>query len=328
MSAGQRQQREAQRQWAREQKADLKLHRDVQDIDHHVIQKGFGFLYAMLRADLPGEEEETLAKYVQELFDSEMRTLPKPEAGDQRAEIQGTAYEFDQWVMARVAEFVARANSVETARRFYRPILELGPAGKYWVEDFLQSWIVQGLQVSKDQKGYAAIWQEMVAYAETLPAWQPGDGNYRCRAEGLAVNLMGFSDAGVPVLGDAKYRDLIGSMAATFKRWADRGLKYGSAASWFAYFLRTESGQVLLAQGIKQLAKTVSSLHDREWQHHDLGALFTEVLSLCWKHRQKDVQKDAELQAAFLNILTVLCARDIPEALHLRTKVSEILGTL
>ena len=55
MSAGQRQQREAQRQWAREQKADRKLHRDMQDIDHHVIQKGFGFLYAMLRADLPGE---------------------------------------------------------------------------------------------------------------------------------------------------------------------------------------------------------------------------------------------------------------------------------
>ena len=106
-----------------------------------------------------------------------MRTLPKPEPGDERSEIQGTAYEFDQWVMGRVAEFVARANSVETARRFYKPILELGPAGKYWVEDFLQSWIVQGLQVSKDQKGYAAIWQDMVAYAETLPAWQPGNGN-------------------------------------------------------------------------------------------------------------------------------------------------------
>ena len=141
------------------------------------------------------------------------------------------------------------------------------------------------------------------------------------------MNLMGLSEIGVPVLGDAKHKDLVSSMAATFVQWGNRWLKYGAAAGWFAYFLRTESGQVLLAQGIKQLAKTVSSLPGREWQHHDLGALFTEVLSLCWKHRQKDVQKDAELQAAFLNILTVLCARDIPEALHLRTKVSEILGT-
>lgn len=201
-------------------------------------------------------------------------------------------------------------------------------AGKYWVEGFLQSWIAQGLRVTKDQIGYAAIWQDMVVYAETLPAWQPGDGNYWCRAESLAVNLMGLSEIGVPVLGDARHKDLIISMAATFERWGDRWLEYGAAAGWFAHFLSTESGRVLLAQGVKQLAKTVASLPDREWQHHGLGGLFTEVLSLCWKHRQKDVQKDAELQAAFLNILTVLCARDIPEALHLRTKVSEIIGTL
>jgi hypothetical protein len=327
MSAAERRQRGARRQWAREQKRDRKLDRDMQDIDHTVVQKGFGFLHAMLRADLSAEEESTLAKYIQELFDAEMRTLPKPEAGAERSEIQGTAYECDQWVMARVAEFVARTNSVETARKLYRPILDLGPAGKYWVEDFLQAWIAQGLRVSEDQKGYAAIWQDMVAYAETLPAWQPGDGNYWCRAESLAVNLMGLSEIGVPVLGDARHKELISSMAATFERWGNRWLKYGSGAGWFAYFLRTESGQVLLPQGVKQLAKIVGSLPDREWQHHGLGGLFTEVLSLCWKHRQKDVQKDAELQAAFLNILTVLCARDIPEALHLRTKVSEILGT-
>jgi hypothetical protein len=54
--------------------------------------------------------------------------------------------------------------------------------------------------------------------------------------------------------------------------------------------------------------------------------LFTEVVSLCWKHRQREVKKDASLREAFLRLLTVLCARQIPEALHLRAKVSEILG--
>ena len=60
------------------------------------------------------------------------------------------------------------------ARQFYRPILDLGPAAKYWVRDFLQSWIMQGLQVSADLQGFALIWQDMVAYTETLPAWQSG----------------------------------------------------------------------------------------------------------------------------------------------------------
>lgn len=182
------------------------------------------------------------------------------------------------------------------------------------------------MPLSSDLNGFASIWQDMLGCAETLPAWQPGDSNYYCRAEGLAVHLMGLSQIGISILGDAKYINLIGTMAVAFDGWAGRWLKHGSAAGWFAYFLRTESGQVLLRQGVKRLAAAAASLPDREWQHHDLGPLFTEVLSLCWKHNQKDVEKDATLRDAFLGLLTVLCARQIPEALHLRSKVSEILG--
>jgi hypothetical protein len=185
---------------------------------------------------------------------------------------------------------------------------------------------MQGLQVSPDLHGFALIWQDMVTYTETLSAWRPGETNYWSRAESLATELMGLSETGIALLGDAKYKDLIGSMGATFEQWANRWLKYASASAWFAYFLRTESGQVLLPQGIKQLAGAVGSLPDSDWHRHDLGALFTEVLSLCWKHRQKDVGKEASLREAFLRLLTVLCARQIPEALHLRAKVSEILG--
>ena len=300
------------------------MYREMPHIDLVVIHKGFGFIAAMLRQHVP-YEKKVLEGYVRELFDLLMRTLPRPKAEDERSEIEGTPYESDRWIMARVAEFVAHANSVETARIFYRPILELGPAAKYWVEDFLESWISLGLPLSGDLHGFASIWRDMVGYVETLPAWQPGDSNYWCRGEGLAVQLMGLGQFGIGVLGDAKYKDLIGSMAGAFERWAGRWLKYGSAAGSFAYFLRTESGQVLLRQGVKHLAAAAASSPDREWQHHDLGPLFTEVLSLCWKHNQKNIEKDATLREAFLRLLTVLCARQIPEALHLRSQVSEIL---
>jgi len=325
MPSGERQHRKALREWNSERNGNRKLYREMPDIDHEVIQKGFGFVAAMVRQHLPGEEPR-LGHYVRELFDSLMRTLPKPAAGDERSEIEGTSYQSDMWILARVAEFVSRANSVETARQFYRPILDLGPAAKYWVRDFLQSWMAQGLQVSPDLAGFTLIWQDMVAYTETLPAWQPGETNYWSRAESLATELMGLNEAGIALLGDTKYKDLISSMAVTFEQWGNRWLKYASASAWFAYFLRTESGQLLLPQGIKLLASKVGSLPDDDWHRHDLGALFTEVLSLCWKHQQKDVEKNASLREAFLRLLTVLCARQIPEALHLRTRVSGVLG--
>lgn len=77
---------------------------------------------------------------------------------------------------------------------------------------------------------------------------------------------------------------------------------------------------------LERFAAVVESLPDRDWQHHDLGGLFTEVLSLCWKNRQKDIEKDTGLRDAFLRLLTALCARQIPEALNLRNKVSELLS--
>ena len=91
--------------------------------------------------------------------------------------------------------------------------------------------------------------------------------------------------------------------------------------------LRTESGRVLLPHGIKQLAATAGSLPDDDWHRHSLGGLFTEALSSCWHYLQREVESDTGLRQAFLRILAVLCARQIPEAIHLRAKVSEILGT-
>ena len=76
MSSGERRVREAQRKASmRERSSDRKLDREIPDIDFEVIQKGFGFLWAMVRDPLPGDEQ-TLRHYIRELFDMEMRTLP------------------------------------------------------------------------------------------------------------------------------------------------------------------------------------------------------------------------------------------------------------
>ena len=74
------------------------------------------------------------------------------------------------------------------------------------------------------------------------------------------------------------------------------------------------------------LASIVNSFPDRDWHEHDLGALFTQVLAKCWTSLRKDVEAMPDLRAAFLEILTHLCARQVPEALHLRNRVSATLG--
>ena len=326
MSTAERFMRAARRESRRDRGGDRGLIRELPDIDLEVLRKGYGFLWAMVRNVLPGEEE-MLRRSVRELFELEMRTLPRPEPGEENQKIEGTPYEFDIWVMARTAEFLANANSVEVARSFYRPIIELGPAGQYWVEDFLQQWISVGLEMSPDHATFAEIWEDIVRYAMTLPEWQPGEAGYWSRAESLAVDLMGLHETAASVLGQAKYRDVVTAMAPVFDLWASKWLRHGSAAAWFASFLPTESGQVLLSLGIKQLAEALGSFEERDWDNHDLGPLFAGAPAACWIHLRNEVELQQDLRGAFLRILTELCALQIPEAMHLRHKVSEVLST-
>jgi hypothetical protein len=327
LSKQDREARKVQREWnAQRRKKDHELNRDMPHLDLGVIQRGFGFLHAMLR-ERESKAEPLLRRYIEELLDMEMRSLPQAPPGDEWSKLDGTPYESDRWIMGCLAEYMARSNSVETARLFYRPILALGPTAKYWVEDLLRSWITVGMPNAIDIGVFASIWEDMIAYAETLPNWQPRDPRYWTPAATLAVDLMGLGEAGSRVLGDCRYQNLIKRMAPVFERWADRWLKYTHAAAWFANFLRTESGRVLLQQGVKQLAAAAPTMPDKEWFDHDLGSLFTDVLRACWKHSQREIEADPGLRQAFLGLLALLCARQIPEALHLRTKVANVLGS-
>jgi hypothetical protein len=321
MSAEERRMRQAHQEWSREHGRDRKLDREIPNIDFQVLQKGFGFLWAMVRDPLP-RDEQGLRYYMRELSDLEMRTLPRPKPGEESYEIEGTPYEFDVWVMARIAEFLVKENSVEVARSFYRPIIDLGPAGRYWVEDFLQTWVSIGLEMTEDLSTFVKIWADMVQYAMALPTWQPSEPGYWSRAESLAVDLVGLHETAALVLGQAEYKGVVGAMVPVFEQWASRWLKHASAAAWFAHFLPTESGQVLLSMGIKQLAEVVGAFEDRDWHHHGIGGVFTDALAACWKHLQNEVELQPDLRKAFLRILTELCARQVPEALHLRNKVS------
>ena len=80
----------------------------------------------------------------------------------------------------------------------------------------------------------------------------------------------------------------------------------------------------MLSQGIQQLSTVVGSFTDRDWEQDALASTFTSVLGAAWKHLSNEIETDKSLRSAFLHILTELCARSIPDAIHLRDRVSQI----
>ncbi len=321
--------RPGQREWQRlrkEQRAndEHEVDRDMPDLDLEVLHAGFAFLEAAFTGPAPAPS--ILSDLLNELFDLEMRTLPalNPEKGYR--EVRGTPYDFDNWVMRLVAAYIAHTNSLEIAGRFYRPVLDLGPAARYWVDEFLGAWVTIGLPRSPDRPGYVQIWKEMIDYVRSLPSWQPGKVGYWCPAEILGPYLVGIHEAPVVVLGEGQYRPVVAAMATTFEDWGSRWLGYPSIAQWYANFLTTDSGEVLLAQGIRQMATAMNSFDEEGWKRYDLGTLLTETLSLAWTKLRKEIDSVARLREAFLKILAALCARQVPQALNLRNKVTEALS--
>jgi len=73
MSPEEKRMREARKEWVREHGRDRKLDREMPNVDFYVLQKGLGFLWAMVRAPLPADEP-VLRHHIRELFDMEMRT--------------------------------------------------------------------------------------------------------------------------------------------------------------------------------------------------------------------------------------------------------------
>jgi hypothetical protein len=254
-----------------------------------------------------------------------MATFPASDTEQVWRQVDGTPHDFDRWILQIAASHIACANSIKVARRFYQPVLDVGPSARYWLEEFLRAWVIDGLRLTPDHSGYVRKWKEMVAYVEPLPDWQPRKPGYYCAAEYVAHYLVGLHEDQVKVLGEAQYRTVVREMAETLEAWAKRWLKYESLAQWYANFITTEGGKVLLLEAVLQLSYFVDSYRDEEWSRYSLGTLLTKALSVTWTELRAAVESNAELQEAFLKILTALCARLVPEALNLRTKVSEAL---
>jgi hypothetical protein len=320
----------ARRQWEKQRKAFEKNNRDrdasreMARIDYRVIVAGFCFLSHELTSGDPSDRRRA-PEYVRQLFDLEMKTLPILEGDDEGREVGGAPYEFDRWVLERAAELLAALASRDQSRLFYEPVLRRGPAAHNWTQDFLEAWITVTLPRMVDHALFAEIWQDMVDYTFSLPAWVGSRPGIWFHAESLSVDLMGLRTEAVKVLGRSEYTDLGRAMGPTFKRWGDLWLKYGSVAAWFANFLSTESGRALLPQGIQQLSAVVGSFRESDWEREGLALSLTSALAAGWKYVSGEITADVSLRKAFLRILMELCSRSVAEAIHLRDRISQII---
>lgn len=297
---------------------ERRLHRESAGLDLDVLRHGFGFLAEMTEVAGPGERSELLGR-CRELMHFALGMIPEVPEEDVDVDIEGTLFDFDLWVFERIAHVMLSGISPAEARQLWQPFLDLPVAAHDWVRAFFEEWFRVGLP--RTTTNFETIWSEMIKYMLDSSVWSPEWKHGWFHVHDVVAELMGIRSARAS-LGQAKHARLVEGMAPLYERWTERWLRHADLVISFAYFLSTESGSVLLPDGMRRIAVVLSSFSDYDWRRERLTDALSAAVRACWKKYREQLRSSPEFWKAFLTVLNALCARQDAVALAIHSEAT------
>lgn len=244
---------------------------------------------------------------------------PHPTNEGDEPEVDGTPYQYDCWLLQKVAEATAQMEPCEHPEQLWQLVLDLGPAAHYWISHFLADWFTHGIRCVESPTRFIERWKEMLEYAATADQWNEGN-RLGHRLADLWIELMGLGWHS-SALDNGDYPKLIRSLTEQFRLFADRWLRVPHIASAFAAFLARPAGESLRLGGIKWLNGAVQEFHAYDWRDDQLENNLVEALRATWVVESTRIHSDDELRGAFLALLGKLMERQNAAAYVLRDEV-------
>ena len=237
---------------------------------------------------------------------------------DANGEISGTPSEWDRWLFEMIAIQVLYMTDDEKPAELWRPILDLGAEGHYWVDDFLAEWFMKGIS-SNVAAGFTKRWREMVEYAFASAKWSGSEGRgWYYKAE-LWCSLLGM-DYIISELWDESRKPIINEMKEYYERWANNRLTDPKGAIIFIHFLIRPAVQSMLADGLIWLERAANEEGDGFFndRHDNIQKPLAGLLELSWKKNKTYIQSRIEVYDAFKSLLRKLVDLQVPQAIEIQ----------
>ena len=282
------------------------------------VQRAFEWLPTLSQAR-DDEERHSITCFWHEAQRSLVTRLGQDVGPDE--EVDGTPYESDGWIIRGVAGTIVQMQPKENPRTLWEPLLALGSAAHYWVEDFLQAWLEVGLSGEQVPERFVAVWREIIAFARDAPMWQVERGRGRAYAAEHHWTLMGL-DYLTQHRWEPRHRDLVLEMATEYQEWAAAYLSYPDAADRFIEFLKKESSRPLLDSGLVWLAEAgAASMSGRYRREDEVPRHLAELLDTAWQADPTVLKREPPAKA-FRDLLRGLVDRQVPVALALSDRIA------
>jgi len=294
--------------------------------DPLVLQSAFAWLPSLSAARGAAERQVWIETWSR-LLAVTLRMVEADDDEDESEELSDTPYPYDYWVFEGVARLMAQMEAGEKPKRFWEPILDLGPPAHYWVETFLQNWTISGPDAAESPAAFVERWRPMIKHCLASPAWSP-EGRAAFRLNKMYIELMGLG-LGSERIGRDEFADPMRSVIDLYERWAAAWLKDGYAMRHFTAFLTKPGAKPLVCPAVHWIRDAVVQYTDYNWRGFRSGEVessIAEALWICWSQHRDAVQNDSALRNAFLELLKILASRLCRSAMELRDEVLRSLA--
>lgn len=293
-----------------------KRHREFPKIDLTLIQSVFAWLPALSEARNQNERSEWVALW-KEMLDLFLWTMNAGVDDDQ--DIEGTPYEWDRWVLRKVAWIVQQLTEEEHPEDFWQPVLDLGSTGHYWVEDFLTEWISFALQANRGQS-VVDQWKAMIDFAFSSSNWDLASAKHNYYVSEIWCHLMGFNNV-VRSLWSEEQRVLVDALKSYYQRWASTFLAVPRCLTAFSVFLKNRAAEGILFEAMTWVDRSISSASRAFFDERDVQESIVDLLDHCWTNHKGPFRQQPDAFKAFMNMLKKMADLQNHTALEIQQKV-------
>lgn len=232
----------------------------------------------------------------------------------------GLTYDYDNWVLKRLATIVGQMRPDEEPERYWKPILSLGPRAEHWVEHFLNHWFMDSKK-AMDTTAFVREWRRMLDFCLASEVWAEKKGRSAYHLPSLWMCLVGLPRFTTSLWQDEN-APIVEEMGEYFTKVAPYILMTAHKAVHFVSWLGKASAKGIRLQMLKPVTEAGLAASEHWWKEAHIARLIARYLGLMWAEHGQTLEHDPVQKRCFLELLHRASGTQEPLAMELQARMA------
>ncbi|HEY8272763.1 MAG TPA: hypothetical protein VIG33_17855 [Pseudobdellovibrionaceae bacterium] len=263
-------------------------------------------------------ERKSWIAFWQNSLDQTIQVLQNAEQDD---DVRGVQSKWDQWVFRGVVRLLTNLEPNENPDNFWKPILSLGPAYYYWIQDFFREFFFCNLGKAEIPKNFVQNWKNIFEFCLSSLQWVYDKKRHSHDLQDL-WNSMASLPSMISELWIDKPLGILEEFKPFFERWLNHNFHRTKCAISMLEFLARYPELTIAFFVLVLVDEKYLAYDDHTWKKSEFGDAVAAFLEQLFLQRFDEVKSNAPALAAFQRVLKRLADTHNTIALEILAKMS------